>query len=79
MAEQLRSYVIPSHPSRLHESQVIVNFGNDQLKEEGGGDGGCGGGRHWHCFKKKLREKREKRKIKNLRRQQTMNLITSIN
>ena len=34
MVEQPRSYVIPSHPSRLHESQVIVNFGNDQLKEK---------------------------------------------
>ena len=34
MVAEPRSYVIPSHPSRLHESKVIVNFGNDQLKEQ---------------------------------------------
>ena len=61
--------MIPSHPSRcLHESQVIVNFGNDQLKEweeeekeeeMEAGEGrrpGSGGGRHWRCYKKKVEE-----------------------
>ena len=38
-------------------------------------DAGCGGGRHWHCFKEKLR-KRNKQK---LLRQQKATLITKIN